>query len=146
LKREEARGLRTAFFKGVEEAEFKSADGIYIRKRATYKVDLERLSRVPDRVVRGLFHRDYGRRLPNEYGVRTLAAEGLPREASADMRPFLDALLNTSLTTVGSVFAYSSIQMPDDPNATMWLTAFYRRVFFLSMTMRLEDFARSRSI
>jgi hypothetical protein len=79
LQREQAHGLRTAFFGGVEEAEFKSADGIYVRKRATYRVDLERMSRVPDRVVRGLFSLHYGRRLPNEYGVRTLATEGLPR-------------------------------------------------------------------
>jgi len=109
LQREEARGLRTTFFSGVEEIELKSADGLFVRHRATFRVDLERLSRVPNRVVKGLFWRTYGRRLPNEYGVRTLAAEGLPFEATAEMGPFLEALHGANLTNVGRVFSYSSI-------------------------------------
>jgi hypothetical protein len=74
--------------------------------------------------------------------MRTWAADGLqdlPRETFAQIKPLADALLTAELTSIGRVFSYSTIRTPDVPYATAWLTVFYRRVFFISLTMLAED-------
>jgi len=138
LHRPEAPGLRAGFLAGVRNIEVTTPAGIILGTRMAYDVDLNRLARVPTRIVRALFSRQRGCRLPDGYDVHTLAAAGFrtaDREFAEQVHEFLAPLINTQPISVGRVFSYWVTFEPNDPNVSVWLTLFFRRVVFISFTL-----------
>jgi len=67
LERPEAPGLRTEFLQGVRNAAVTTPAGLFLGSRLAYNVDLDRLGRVPSRIVKAMFYRHHSRRLPEAY-------------------------------------------------------------------------------
>lgn len=84
--------------------------GIYLGPAGVYDVDLERLNRVAARIVRGLFYRHSGERLPNGYGAVAYCTAGIDSsqtEIVTQVRAIVDALLPGKPHIVGQrTFAY----------------------------------------
>jgi len=130
LERPEAPGLRTEFLQGVRNAAVTTPAGLFLGSRLAYNVDLDRLGRVPSRIVKAMFYRHHSRRLPEAYEVHTYAAAGfrnVRRELAEETRRIFAPLINTQPVSVGRVFSYWVSFEANDPNISVWLMLFYRR-------------------
>jgi hypothetical protein len=138
LEREKAAGFRAAFFSSIEEVKATTPAGVYVGKRFAYNVDLDRLCRVPTRIVRGLFWQQRGARLTDDYRIVTYALSafhGAP-DALAELQVRLIApLLTTEAINVGRAFSYWVKFVEEDPAASAWMMRFYQRAIFLSMIL-----------
>jgi hypothetical protein len=96
----------------------------YQTNPSRFVVDRERVGIVLRRIVRGLFYREIGLRLPEFVPYQ-------PRKAAAlkEVTDFLDGRLQT---IGGGIFRYAFAQCaPPDPFVTAWLLTFYgHRRFF----------------
>ena len=63
----------------------KTSAGLHVGNAEAYDVNLERLGRVTDRIVKGLYFKEFGGRLPNTHGVRSFAESGLT-DIDSDLR------------------------------------------------------------
>jgi len=138
LQHPEAPGLRADFLRGVHNATVVTPAGLLLGSRLAHNVDLDRLGRVPSRIVKAMFRRHHGFRLPEAYEVYTCAASGLTdvgRELAAEIHQFFAPLINTQPLSVGRVFSYWVAFDTNDPNMSVWLMLFYRRVVFISFTI-----------
>jgi hypothetical protein len=138
LQHPEAPGLRADFLRSVHNATVTTPAGLFLGSRLAYNVDLDRLGRVPSRIVKAMFRRQRGFRLPDAYEVCTCAAAGLRdvgRELAGEIHKFFTPLINTQPVSVGRVFSYWVAFDANDPNISVWLMLFYRRVVFISFTI-----------
>ena len=103
----------------------------YSTNPSRFVVDRARVGVVLRRIVRGLFYREIGLRLPEFVPFQFVSIEDQPRKAAA-LSDVTDSLTR-SLQTIGDgVFRYAFAQCaPPDPFVTAWLLSFYdyRRFF-----------------
>jgi hypothetical protein len=115
-----------------------SPSGLYLGDAPAYDVDLNRMGKVTNRIVRGLFFTEFSRRLPEGYGVRSFAESGL-RSLTPDnsilLRKVLEVVSSTACRTIGErVFEYWFQAAPEDPNTTAWLLRFFESESFFCVT------------
>lgn len=139
LKRETARGLRNQFLADFRNLNLQTRSGIYVGKRLGYNVDLVRIRRVVERVVRGLYFAESGKPLGLNNEVRVFTSE----ELEAQPKDILDQLKNTILVPITAlqpkiigkdVFFYRHHIAPEDPIVSVWVISFYKQVPFFIMT------------
>jgi len=138
LERPEAPGLRAAFVRGLHDANVSTPAGLFLGSRLAYNVDLDRLGRVPSRIVKAMFCRHRGVRLPDAYEVHSYPAagfRGLGQEFAEGAYHFFAPLINTQPVSVGRVYSHWVAFEANDPNISAWLMVFYRRVVFMSFTI-----------
>ena len=138
LQRPSATGLRNELLSGFHEREVLTPAGIYVGTASTYYVDLSRLNAVVRRIVVGLFYHHNQRRVPNGYRVNAWATEGMglidPANANL-LTENLKALMNTPAHGIGRVITWWVAFSDADPNTSLWLLVFYRRMPFVAMTL-----------
>ena len=134
LQRPEARGFTDSLLGNVREFFFKNEHGI-VEPGASYHVDLERIDRVASRVVKGLFWKDYGKRLPDEYMVSSYNDSGI-QHMDENQLGIVRSVLEGRAKTVGNkVFRYWKSAVPEDNYSTVWILLFYESVYFLCYTL-----------
>lgn len=117
--------------------------GIYLGHAPVLKFDQDRVNRVSQRIVRGLFFHEKGYPLPAGYEV-----SGLLKQFG--MEPLLETLRQHGVSfpapriIQSGVFAYTFRATSEDPNTTMWLALFYQKLPFVGITelpqqMRKQD-------
>jgi len=96
-----------------------------------FVVDRDRVGIVLRRIVRGLFYRDIGMRLPEFVPFHFVSIEDQPRKAAA-LSGVTDSLARSLQTIGGGIFRYAFAQYAlPDPFVTAWLLSFYdHRRFF----------------
>ena len=112
--------------------------GLYLGDAPTYDVDLDRLGKVTNRIVRGLFYSEFHRPLPETYGVRSYAESGF-RHLTFDQRGILNEVTRTLSSTpprvIGDrVFEYRFRSVPEDVNTTGWLLRFFESELFFCVS------------
>jgi hypothetical protein len=136
-------GFSKSLFQAIRIRELKTSSGLFLGQRPAYDVDLERLDRVAQRIVKGLFYRERGARLPNEYVVSAYSASGLSN-LTKDKKDYIitnivdPILLQTPKTIGNNVFTYRFMFSPEDPNVSAWHLIFYEKVAFLCFTTPLS--------
>lgn len=138
LRRDNACGFRQAFLETIEQVEAATPGGIVIGKRLAYNVNLERLSRVPARIVRGLFWKHRGSRMPDDHRVVTYALagfEGSRKELDQIRATVVGPLLTTTPFEIGRAFSYWVSFAADHETASAWMMRFYNRVIFIAMVL-----------
>jgi hypothetical protein len=144
LRRPRARGLRTSLLATMREVELRTPAGLYLGRRvSTYSPETDRLLRVVRRTMLGLFYRDLGHRLPEEYETKVYLPSAVDRGSEGGEEGF-DLLLQMAATLrrklprfVGRpVLTYWRSSTTEDPDATAWLLVFYERVAFMGITLR----------
>jgi hypothetical protein len=107
--------------------------GIYLGHAPALMFDQDRVNRVSQRIVRGLFFHKKGYRLPPHYEV-----VGLLKQFG--MEPLLEPLRQQGINfpplrvIQSGVFAYTFRATLEDPNTTMWLALFYQKLPFVGFT------------
>lgn len=106
----------------------------YQRNSSGFEVDRDRIGIVLRRIVRGLFYRDIGMRLPEFVPFQFVSIEDQPRKAAA-LSDVTDSLARSLQTIGGGVFRYAFAQCaPPDPFVTAWLLTFYNHRRFFCFT------------
>lgn len=146
LQRIRATGLYVDFVSRTKVIPEPTASGLY-RLRTTINVDYERLDRVVSRMVRGLFYRHTGRRLPASRRVLVRSKQEFRGRTN---KPWVLAAARAALELLrepargagdGSVFRYHARFRGLDPDQSEWLLVFYEKFFFLAAT--IEDRRRA---
>lgn len=131
------------FFSTMRATEVISQAGLCLGPAQTYRANLKRVSKVPARIVRGLFSKEFKRLLPLNYVCAAYQEAGL---AAID-QPTYDKIWGVAAELQkeppkGSkgqgVFSYWYLAASDDPNVTFWLFIFFETVGFIGMTAPLE--------
>ena len=132
------RGMLHGLLRNMRSVSVKTPAGLYMGRVEAYDVDLVRLGRVTDRIVKGLFFKEFDMPLPSTHGVQSFAESGLTK-IDSDMRlavgTTVEALMSRSPRVIGEgVFEYWVQATPDDPATTAWLMRFYHIESFLCLT------------
>lgn len=132
------KGMLHGLLQSMRSVSVKTPGGLHLGHTGGYDVDLIRLGRVTDRVVKGLFFKEFGKPLPCTHEVRSFAESGLTK-IDQDMRLIvgqtIKALVSKSPNVIGEgVFEYWFQATPDDPATTAWLLRFYNIEWFLCFT------------
>lgn len=140
LEKPKQMGLRRAFTKSLFEVPQFTTSGLYIGKRGGVNVDLVRLSRVADRIVRGLYFHETKSRLPRDCKVTAWAEDGLidvPSDVVESLKQTIVLpLLRQPEKAVGrGTFEYRYLFARDEPKASGWLLSFYGCTVFLCLTV-----------
>ena len=102
----------------------------------SFVVERKRVDAVLRRIVRGLFYRSVGMRLPEFVPFQFVSLSDQPRRAAA-LSDVIDMLLPGLKTIGGGVFRYSFAQCaPPDPFVTAWLLTFYDHRSFFCFTSK----------
>lgn len=144
LERTEARRFARSFLDTVKYVEALSPSGIYLGRRMTYDVNLVRLDRVVSRVVKGLFYRLSGYRLPAECSVACFSEVGLHNISAHEKARLHEKLVLPTLAglhgaTANEVMRYWVSFDPDDTVTSGWILEFYRDVRFLALVILPRD-------
>ncbi len=89
--------------------------------------EVDRVDRVAERIIRGLFYYEKGYRVPETHSVQAKVSQiGIDRERVDFFRGLYDdsPLANMRIIQEG-VFAYGYWECSDDKDATIWLGDFY---------------------
>jgi hypothetical protein len=139
LKRSKARGLARQFLSDIHLVQLKTPSGLYLGKRLGYNVDMNRIRRVVQRTIRGLYFVESRKPLGLNNEVRIYTEEDI-KELPQDVRDQLIQTILTPLVTypskvVGnSIFLYRHHIAKENPVFSVWGISFYGQVPFLAMT------------
>lgn len=143
LQKPQARGLARTFFRGMKQVEIRTPAGIYLSKRWGYSVELQRMCRAIEQIVRGLFYYETGRRLDPSYDVIAHTDETY-EELDPDVRAMLDrdvliplAELPHKVVRPGA-FHYRFQFASDCQDFSAWGLSFYNGHSFLVITLPKE--------
>lgn len=147
LQRPEAQRFTRSFLDRVRYVDALSPSGLYVGRRMAYDVNLARLDCVISRVVKGLFYRLKGYRLPSECSVACFSEDGLRNMSAHDMADLqqkivLPALEGFHEATPREVMSYWASFDPDDHVTSGWILEFYRDVRFLALIILPRDNSR----
>ena len=135
LQRPGAKGLIKSLLGEVREFWYLNEKGFY-EPGASYNVDLRRLDRVASRIIRGLFWKEYGERLPGDYEAVSFNASGIQYINEHQLRIINHVISEGELRVVGNnVFVYCRSIVPEDKYSTVWILLFYESVVFLCFTL-----------
>ena len=140
LRKPEKQRHRDAFLADLQEVDIVTGAGLYLGKGGTYRVDHERLHRVVERTVKGLFYELRRRRLPDGYAAEAFVLSGfqnMSKDTSDPLRQMIREIGRSKAHVVGNnVLRYWMAPTPSDPCCTAWLLVFYGAVSFVCFTAR----------
>jgi hypothetical protein len=136
LARPQSRRFSRYFLNRTARVNVHTPAGLYVGKRLSYDVDLERLDRVAARVVKGLFYALKGKRIPQEYMVVAHCEDGLQNLSAADQETLrqtvvIPVLSGTQGTVANNVMKYWVAFEPTNEYVSAWILEFYLNVRFL---------------
>jgi hypothetical protein len=114
--------------------------GIYLGKTGAYSVDMKRVNAVIRRIAQGLFYKEKGRRLPDNYQVWVCCINDIINEhpyllGTFMMKDIISLTLQGKSRTIGSdVFKYWCKFATDEEDSSAMVLSFYNRVNFLAIT------------
>ncbi|MHB8054412.1 MAG: HNH endonuclease, partial [Candidatus Aminicenantales bacterium] len=135
------RGFAKSFFSSTKIFDIFSRGGIYLGKGMSYTVDLNRLNRVAERIILGLFYHHKGYRLPDGWKAVAFETTGYRPSSKAKAQSLLDSLnrilANRNIEVIEKdIFSYRFNFADDEPNGSMWLLIFYNRILFIGATLK----------
>lgn len=139
LKRDKSAGLARQVLSDIRYMDLKTPSGLYLGKRMAYDVDMNRIRRVVERVVRGLYFAESGNPLGLSNEVRVYEGEDLARQPRGVLKQLQQTILiplaGLPPTVIGDgVFLYSYQIMKENSSYSVWAISFYGRLPFLAMT------------
>jgi hypothetical protein len=144
LNRPQAVGFRRALIASSSLRPRFSDAGLYMRHANAIELDGARIDRTVERIVKGLFFKAKGHRLPDDHSVNTVAVRRF--RALTEVHPELDlahrqlvALVSEEpLHQVRDAFAYRWAQSPNGVDYTKWLIYFYGHLEYFCSTFIAE--------
>jgi hypothetical protein len=142
LHRQQARGMAKQLLADTFPVPLKTPSGLYVGQRLAFHVDVERIFRVIERTVRGLYYHEAGERIPDGYAVLVHSNETLAQLSPKDLQETTDEIIrplaNIAPKTIGNnAFAYRHAIPTRFISA--WVLTFYGTVPFLAVTVTIRD-------
>jgi hypothetical protein len=139
LQKPEQQGFRASFLNSLAFVDSHTPAGIYLGKTNAFRVDMKRINNVIKRITRGLFYKEKGRRLPDNYQVCCYIFDILNEHPYSlgilTMKDIITSTLQGKSSTVGDdVFRYWCRFAIDEENSSAMVLSFYNRVNFLALT------------
>jgi hypothetical protein len=140
-EREESSRQLAKFYESLETGLLRNDAGVFV-ERQMFEVEGAKMDAFAIRVIKALFYRESGRRLPAGYVVKPIHYRQIPEldargELNREFFVFIMERLQQSARRRqwGDVFGYSWVQWPpDDVNATWWLLSLYDKAQYVCST------------
>ncbi len=127
LSRPQSKGLLRKLAGELTGGQVATKNGIHLPQFSAFEPDMDRLNRVTERIIRGLFCHQKRYPVPKDYRVDAASLQDGIGTAIEDLRENLLAYEPTSKRAIqGGDFAYYYWEMGDFNDGTAWLAAFYR--------------------
>ena len=139
LQKPEKKGFRSLLLDSLSRVDSYTPAGIYLGKTDAYLVDMKRVNDVIKRITRGLFYKEKGRRLPDNYRVWACCIDDIINEnphllGTFTMKDIITSTLQGKSLTIGKdVFRYWFKFVVDEENSLAMILSFYGRVNFLAL-------------
>jgi hypothetical protein len=149
LQREEAQGLLRSLYDNSSMLPRFSPSGLYLGQQPAISFDGARIGRTAARIVKGLFYRVRGHRLPDDHTVNVTHSTQFPQAFAVDpevelaLRQFIAATNAEPAHQLGDSFAFKWLQSPNGPDHSMWLLYFYGQMQFFCTTFAQISIANS---
>jgi hypothetical protein len=139
LARPEAVNFRRAILGNLKETFVYDPAGIVVP--ATFgNVDLSRFDKVIARIIKGLFFKERGQRLPSNYVVENYSTEGLKKVPRAEGKRLAEQIKGVIASDpkeiVGPQFLYWSQYSESDLNLSFWVILIHRHHSFIGWTVK----------
>lgn len=142
LQRPQARGLQGSLMENINEFYSSNKKG-FIEPRASYDVDLQRLDDVASRIVKGLFWKESGERLPHDYEANAYNDSGIISHSRNGLAIFRELLEQQPKIMGRSAFQYWTKAVAEDKYISAWILQFYESVVFFCFTVPRATSPRS---
>ena len=140
LQKPEQKGFRALFLNSLAFVDSYTPAGIYLGKTDAFRVDMKRINSVTKRIAQGIFYKEKGRRLPDNYQVRAYCINDIINEqpdllGTIIMRKDIIPLtLQGKSQTVGkNIFKYWCQFAIDEENSSSMILSFYGKTNFLAI-------------
>lgn len=137
-------GLRHLFSQSMRQVVLRTPAGIHAGTAPGYIADLPRLSRLFNRMVRGLYFHEREEILGDEYAVESWEESGIdwdtmPADTLRAFRETIATLWRQTERCCGNgAFSYRCSFTNDDPRVSAWLLVFYGHVHVVAITASLR--------
>jgi len=118
-------GFAHLLINSIEEIKVVAEEGTYLGKEDALKLDVARIDRVGQRIIRGLFFHEKKLPLPENYQARAKIQQ-------FGIEPILEKLQGIQFPILriiqDGVFSYTFRDSDEDPNSGIWLLLFYKNL------------------
>jgi hypothetical protein len=138
LHREEARPYLQSLYHNSSILPRFSPSGLYLGQQPAISFDGARIGRTASRIVKGLFFRVKGYRLPDDHTVKVTHFSQFPQafsvrpEIELALRQFIAAIDAEPAHRLGDSFAFKWLPWPNGPDHSWWLLYFYGQMEFFA--------------
>lgn len=142
LRHPEKKGMLQSLLRRTTPVEMVSPAGLYLGNTGRYEIDPYRVSRVAERITKGLLWHHQKVRVLESYKVQAVLWEAVPETNRANLQPTITVFRSVPDHKVGDgrVFLYRYLIDPEeDAYASVWLLIFFGRVVFLSWVGKRPD-------
>lgn len=126
-----SQGFAKLLIERIKEIEVVTEAGIYLGKEETLELDVMRIDRVAQRIIRGLFFHEKDFPVPENYQV-------IAKIQQFGVGPILEKLQGIDFPALhviqDGVFCYTFCDTDEDPNSGIWLLLFYRNLSIVGFT------------
>jgi hypothetical protein len=147
LHREEARRYLQSLYNNSSILPRFSPSGLYLGQQPAISFDGARIGRTASRIVKGLFFRVKGYRLPDDHTVNVTHFSQFPQafsvhpEVELALRQFIAMVAAEPAHQLGDTFAFKWLQSPNGPDHSLWLLYFYGHMEFFCSTFATGSIA-----
>lgn len=143
LNKPEKAGFSRAFYKTLQAVELRTKSGLYLGNAGKYTVDENRLNKVLERIVLGLFFHEKGYRLPKSHTLDIYSGWQLkqslpdaPDEIKSCFQQVYQIIDTVTPKIIGNdVFSYKvSFPSSQDQNFSIWWITFFKEIIYLGTT------------
>lgn len=139
LHRPQSQRLLLSLYNQSRLVDVVSSGGIHLMGQPAIDFEGSRISRAVERIVKGLFFRVIGYRLPDEQEIRVTPPAllwGIPMTPGTELtvRTLIAKTEAQPLKKLGDTFAFKWLQVPGAPDRALWLLYFYDRLDFICQT------------
>jgi hypothetical protein len=128
-------GFARMLLDSIKQIELETEAGLYVGTFDARKIDQDRINRVSQRIIRGLFFHEKACPVPEGYEVRAHIQQFGFNPSLATMQfPALRVVQN-------GIFCYTFKETESDPNSSVWLALFYERLPFVGFTRQPSEAA-----
>jgi hypothetical protein len=143
FQKPEQKYFRASFLNSLSYVDYFTPARIYLGKTDAIRVDMKRVNNVIKRITQGLFYREKGKRLPDNYRVRCYIFDIINKHPNLlgtfIMKDIISSTLKGKSRTVGNeVFRYWCKFAVDEENSSSMVLSFYGRVNFLALIIPNE--------
>ena len=141
LMRPQKERFRQRLSNKIHFVEARTPSGLFLGKKPAYEVNLARLNKVVQRITMGLFYRERGKRISDNYSVFSHHISEVVDMPQLRHRIFIENSVLPFLASLkpkeigNGVFSYRASFNPTDQNMSFWLFVFYEEVLFFSSTL-----------